>query len=303
MSRRLAAYNATRDYVNQVRSRRNEVAPPVERNIHDTRTRLDSRWLKDTNLKDVTIVFGPKDEDRFKAHRLVLCNSIEWFNRTSTSFKEANSSEITLHNDDPDAVRSMLTWAYDNKYEDGLDHGTMSLARAKELFLQHLRVFVVADKYFAKGLERRALACLEKTVEYYINGKFVVRLPSEASSFMRFAVEEVFVYQTCFHFSNGTQHDVTPSLTTAHGADFEDDDDATTDTLKYPPESDEDFFQDPSEGKEDHNPIDQVQTFLARLCVKVCGKKHNPEFNVSHLQTFVAKVEGFAQVLAHEMLE
>lgn len=159
----------------------------------DPAPRLDPRFYNDTELSDITIVFGPEGSDRFEGHRLVLCNSIDCFNHAWSVFTEASSREITWHDDDPDAVRSMLKWAYFGRYVEAIEQ-LDSLAEAKEVFLQHLKVFVVADKYGAEGLEELALERLVELVEYYVSAPVRGRPRVSASSFMRFAIEEVFVH-------------------------------------------------------------------------------------------------------------
>ncbi|KAH7409833.1 hypothetical protein DE146DRAFT_784980 [Phaeosphaeria sp. MPI-PUGE-AT-0046c] len=253
--------------------------------------RLDERLYNNAEVSNAIIVFGPEGEERFEAHRLVLCNSIEWFNRAFQNFAEADSREIILHGDDPEAVRSMLKWAYTGQYAEAVEH-PISLSEAKKLFLQHLCVFVVADKYVAKGLEQLAFDHLEDLMDSYISKPVDGRPETHASSFMRFAIEEVFVHQTCFPYLDSTlQH-----------SDKHEQDDSMSDEVVYSTESDEDFFKHHEGGNSDH-PVDRMQALLVKKCMNVWRVNDNAEFNKKHLQTLVCKVEGFGSLMSYQFLK
>lgn len=258
--------------------------------------RLDPRFYDDTNMIDVTIIFGPNGEHRFDGHRLVLYNSIEWFNRSAANFKEASSREITLHGDDPEAIRAMLKWAYFGQYSESVKHST-SLKEAKDLFLQHLRVFVVADKYVAEGLEKLVFDRLSELISYYLSKPIEGRPETAASSFMRFVIEEVFVHQTCFDLL-GNMTNVSSS-DTAYNSD-----DAMIDEVMFSMEEDEDFCKMEDEDEDFQHPMDRIQAFIVKECIFVWREIYKtPEFTKEHLRALVAKVDGFGAAMALETLK
>lgn len=141
----------------------------------------------------------------------------------------------------------------------GSGYNAMTLEKAKELFLKHLRVFVAADKYCATGLDDRALDCIKQVVENCITRGVFTRTPAEKLEFKRFAVEEVFIYQTCFLEFGGTSEN-TPSSSTGE-------DDTISETPPYISESTEDFFKLLITTKAPSHPIIRVQKFLVKLCL------------------------------------
>ncbi|KAF2258019.1 hypothetical protein CC78DRAFT_572775 [Lojkania enalia] len=118
-----------------------------------------AKYYNSTNLSDITIVYGIEGKKRFQGHRMVLSSKSKWFsNAFEGRFREANSSEITLKDDDTQAVRSMLEYCYTNDYlssehnRDGREDRGVYLAYCKTAMLHHLHVMVVADKYVVDGL-------------------------------------------------------------------------------------------------------------------------------------------------------
>jgi len=73
---------------------------------------------------------------------------------THRSAQEANANEITLVDDDPDALQAALAYLYSFKYKIPASIQAASSERAVTAF--HLKVYTVADKYGLESLTREA---------------------------------------------------------------------------------------------------------------------------------------------------
>ncbi|KAI4684069.1 hypothetical protein J4E81_009232 [Alternaria sp. BMP 2799] len=78
-------------------------------------------------LSDITIRYGAIGERIFDAHRIVLSSKSYWFKAAFTGgFAESSVRDITLKEDDPDSLKTMLNFAYDEAslHSDELAKGT-----------------------------------------------------------------------------------------------------------------------------------------------------------------------------------
>ncbi|KAI4640053.1 hypothetical protein J4E93_008853 [Alternaria ventricosa] len=96
-------------------------------------------------LSDITIRYGASGERTFEGHRLLLSAKSYWFKAAFTGqFAESSAKEITLKEDDPDALRAMLNYAYDEKSvpwpDDSLAGTTFDIHHILDLYR-------VGDKY------------------------------------------------------------------------------------------------------------------------------------------------------------
>ncbi|CAI6340729.1 unnamed protein product [Periconia digitata] len=108
-------------------------------NVASSRSFADS-----PTLSDVTIKFG---EHTFHAHKVVLAMKSDWFRAAFCgNFIESGQSEITLHGDDPDALRFVLQTAYED---------TWTPETGGIPFL--LRVYRVSAKYQLESTKKKAM--------------------------------------------------------------------------------------------------------------------------------------------------
>jgi len=158
--------------------RRSRNANSAEPKATPTPVAINPKWYKNSELSDVTIVYGFNGEKKYEAHRFILCNASQWFMNASRNprFIEANDRVITLKEDHPDALDALFEFAYKGKYQ----HGGRSTAQS---FLLHARVFIAADKYMADNLEAWALKKFRDLCQY--------ELDSRHMSFFKFAVQQL----------------------------------------------------------------------------------------------------------------
>ncbi|KAI4659426.1 uncharacterized protein J4E78_005854 [Alternaria triticimaculans] len=110
-------------------------------------------------LSDITIRYGVSGERTFEAHKVVLSAMSYWFKAAFTGqFAESSAREITLKEDDPDALLLMLNFAYDQKIPslDDVDN----VVRTARSIRDCLGLYRVADKYdFPQFLDRLGTVC------------------------------------------------------------------------------------------------------------------------------------------------
>ena len=125
--------------------------------------RLHGSWYQNAKFSDITIKYGPDGNSTlFYAHRVILCNSSEWFLLTLDS--TANLCMIILQDDDKEGMEALLECCYRGEYAPLAEVGT-HLQTAKERFMRHAKVLVVTNKYMVDGLVRLAAERIEKLVQ------------------------------------------------------------------------------------------------------------------------------------------
>jgi hypothetical protein len=112
--------------------------------------RIHSSWFKSDKFSDVTIKYGNHGFDYFfHGHRIVLCNTSEWFSLVLDSVSPTTlNPTITLSNDDKDALDALFEYCYlgtYTTYTQKQNEGTY-LDAAKDIFMRNARAFVVANK-------------------------------------------------------------------------------------------------------------------------------------------------------------
>nr|OQO22316.1 hypothetical protein B0A51_09911 [Rachicladosporium sp. CCFEE 5018]OQO22392.1 hypothetical protein B0A51_10855 [Rachicladosporium sp. CCFEE 5018] len=96
-----------------------------------------SRYFNQPGLSDITLKFG---HQQVYAHRYALCVNSEYFRKLLVGdFAEKERKEITLVDDDEDAMLAMLRHIYQLPYLPATEGETTALP--------HARVYVVAEKY------------------------------------------------------------------------------------------------------------------------------------------------------------
>nr|OQO32303.1 hypothetical protein B0A51_00362 [Rachicladosporium sp. CCFEE 5018] len=107
-------------------------------------------WSRYNEKKFSDVVIKYDDCSVF-AHKVVLCRASEYFSKMFDNFLEASSSEVTPHDDDPDAVTAMLQHLYN------IDYTTLTQQPSiASSILAELRIYATADKYNIKDLRNRA---------------------------------------------------------------------------------------------------------------------------------------------------
>ncbi|KAF2475210.1 uncharacterized protein BDR25DRAFT_301007 [Lindgomyces ingoldianus] len=121
--------------------------------------------FNDSRLSDVTIHQVSGGEIReYKAHRALLAIYSKWFlNAFIGPYKEAKTDAIEMHDDDPDAFRFVLKYMYTDHYDDE-EIKEMIGYDPSNVFLPHIKIFIVADKYDIERLRSEAMKNLEKAV-------------------------------------------------------------------------------------------------------------------------------------------
>ncbi|KAF2649986.1 hypothetical protein K491DRAFT_573422, partial [Lophiostoma macrostomum CBS 122681] len=71
------------------------------------------RYKNSKTLSDITIKYGTNGERIFYGHKIILCKYSRWFQAAFTgNFKESEDKEMTLHDDDPDALEVLVGFTY-----------------------------------------------------------------------------------------------------------------------------------------------------------------------------------------------
>ncbi|KAK5118754.1 hypothetical protein LTR85_007960 [Meristemomyces frigidus] len=124
-----------------------------------------SELFDDPKYSDVSIKFG---DQVVKAHKAVICKRLEYFEKLcgrTSKFKEADQHTIELFDDDPDAVRAMLSFLYDKEWasRDQWYSGALTF---------NAKVYLLASKYGCEGLQH----AVEEQFSYIILSRFVKSL-------------------------------------------------------------------------------------------------------------------------------
>ncbi|RYN99230.1 hypothetical protein AA0120_g1969 [Alternaria tenuissima] len=95
-------------------------------------------------LSDITIRYGASGELKFEAHRLLLSAQSRWLETAFTGgFVESHAREITLVGDDPDALKTMLRFAYDQQIHPSESPPKGTIVNIKRF----LELYRMGDKY------------------------------------------------------------------------------------------------------------------------------------------------------------
>ncbi|KAF2714398.1 hypothetical protein K504DRAFT_346949, partial [Pleomassaria siparia CBS 279.74] len=137
-----------------------------------------SRYHNSKILSDITIRYGEKSEKVFYGHKQLLSSRSYWFEKAFTSsFQESEAKEITLHDDDPNALEAMFyhiyheTTAWDE--DEGQEEDTSSS-------LQHLlQVCRVADKYDCPEVLEFASTKVLRCLRLYLSKSARVQAPEK----------------------------------------------------------------------------------------------------------------------------
>ncbi|KAF2434942.1 hypothetical protein EJ08DRAFT_385400 [Tothia fuscella] len=124
-------------------------------------------------------------DDTYRVHKAIICNQCSFFAKACDGgFKEANTNEINLVEDESCAVQAMFQFLYTCTYSD-----KVSFVEGADLVCEmslHIKVYALADKYDIPGLKAHALDRFDKQVK--------AEFPKEIPSFSKFkhAVQEIY---------------------------------------------------------------------------------------------------------------
>ncbi|KAI7338336.1 aquaporin-like protein [Hortaea werneckii] len=115
-----------------------------------------SEYFDSKTMSDVTVVFATEHGTcSISAHKIVLAQSSDFFKRAfigSFKVREASSTEIRLHDDNPFALFSLLAYCYGLRFDGRSEYSKTDIAIECNdhgaAYVQHqVDVYVVADKY------------------------------------------------------------------------------------------------------------------------------------------------------------
>ncbi|RMZ20865.1 hypothetical protein D0859_15124 [Hortaea werneckii] len=123
-----------------------------------------SEYFDSKTMSDVTVVFATEHGTcSISAHKIVLAQSSDFFKRAfigsfkvrlylSLKNREASSTEIRLHDDNPFALFSLLAYCYGLRFDGRSEYSKTDIAIECNdhgaAYVQHqVDVYVVADKY------------------------------------------------------------------------------------------------------------------------------------------------------------
>jgi len=116
---------------------------------------------------DLTIRCGGR---HWNAHRVVICLRSKFFDKACDGpFKESSTREITLMEDDPEAVDRMINWLYCLDYNDAPTHN--GVRQSKGSLSINALVYAIADKYDIKGLKKTAIEKTEAALKLPLDFK------------------------------------------------------------------------------------------------------------------------------------
>ncbi|EGE02089.1 hypothetical protein TEQG_01129 [Trichophyton equinum CBS 127.97] len=102
-----------------------------------------------SRFADITIRTA---DDEYKVHKLILCNHSPFFSRMlEHGWKESLEGVVELKDDDPQAIKAMLSFMYKFDYTNPADGCAAS-------FIFDAQLFAVAEKYIMEGLK----SCVEE---------------------------------------------------------------------------------------------------------------------------------------------
>lgn len=288
---------------------------------------INKSWYQNPNLSDLTIVYGEHGEKRFEAHRFVLCNSSEWFMNASSNHsfvrtcqsmtrlridtivkQEAHDRVIPLKEDHSDALEALFEFCYTGDYTETMD-GDNHLEWTKNLFMQHARVFIVADKYMVPDLKDLALDRLEARVNCEVK--------DGSRLFLKFAIEELYLNDNLFAYENWPVHankngvdredsnedneEYTPKEHNEGGGEVatrRDEADDYDDLMEQDTDSDEEGIQtllrNTTEGL--HHPLDCLRDLVVGVTVKVLNHlDDDPHMLCYYVAVWGKKMPEFAE--------
>jgi hypothetical protein len=308
--------------------------PAISRSYNSQKTpgpRLHADWYMNSQFCDITIKYGPDSSVCFDGHRLILSNSSEWFQHcTNPGFTEATSRVITLNSDFPEALEALFEFCYCDTYTVTFA-GKSDFEIAKNEFIQHARILVVADKYMAEGLVEHAADRLRGFITVQIDEVE----NQHKSAFFKFAVEQVYINPHIFGFdrdamdtneqvelgkeagsdANKSTMDYNGRLS-GHKIKFDDDEGVghSSETLSNSASDDadpnmpaqvgeiDDF--DPNElealynNKPVRHPLDRLQQIMATAAMNVWISDNEEELGRQHLAVLVKQIPQFGADLA-----
>ncbi|KAI7189127.1 hypothetical protein KC343_g3985 [Hortaea werneckii] len=113
-----------------------------------------SEYFDSKTMSDVTVVFDTENGTcSISAHKIVLAQSSDFFKKAFIgNFKEATSTEIRLHDDNPFALFSLLASCYGLRFDGRSEYSKTDIPidcnPPGAAHVQHqVDVYVVADKY------------------------------------------------------------------------------------------------------------------------------------------------------------
>ena len=115
------------------------------------------QWSNNKSLPDIELRYGPNHEHVFHGHKVVLASSSLWFKNafTRAEWAESSSPSITLEDDDPEHLASMLEACYHPKCKYSIRTGAM-IDTPSSITIFHIGVYKVADKYDLAKLRKFA---------------------------------------------------------------------------------------------------------------------------------------------------
>ncbi|KAM0718325.1 hypothetical protein Q7P37_006657 [Cladosporium fusiforme] len=110
-----------------------------------TKTGQQESFFNNQCLSDVTITFG---SESLHAHKIILAKGSTYFKKMFCgSFKEANSNEVKLCEDDPLAIHAMIRFLY------GLDYQSAGTKSDWLRLSPHAHLYAAAEKYDLPSLK------------------------------------------------------------------------------------------------------------------------------------------------------
>jgi len=181
--------------------------------LNELRSSLD-KLLKDGAYSDLTIISG---QDEYRVHKAIVCPRSIFFEKACNSpFKEGCTSTISLPEDDPNAVESMIQYLYHLDYqqrheaelespENPLDDESVLEVEAPPFVSRappsmkpgdalgpkrnettnfpnlaiHARIYSLGEKYGIQGLKTLSLDKFSREVKYHRNSEDFIHAVKE----------------------------------------------------------------------------------------------------------------------------
>lgn len=220
-------------------------------------------------------------------------------NRLTTYKQEAHNRTLTLKEDFPEALEALFEFAYKGDYAERID-GETDTEVAKNKFIQHARVFLVADKYSARELSEYAFERL----------RGLVRRETKRNNqlFFKFAAEQVYLHDNPFGYDQQHANEnalYRAELAKSEGEKMESDED---ESLKPLHSEKKDMVTDDFNSIEIYklyendaglHPLDRLKAIIVKTAVKLATSKHlDYEFTSNHLALLAKSIPDFASDFA-----
>jgi hypothetical protein len=116
------------------------------------------QWSNNQSLSDIELRYGPNHEHVFYGHKVVLASSSLWFKNAFTrpEWAESSSPSITLEDDDPEHLTSMLEACYHPTHKYSIHVRTGAMDTPPSITIFHIGMYKVADKYDVAELRKVA---------------------------------------------------------------------------------------------------------------------------------------------------